>query len=127
VLNFSGQLDANVYRQCASHHPIEKHHASPDDNIGNLQRYFNVAFSSTLSDGSENILFDYDEKIEEDRKGSIISQKKNVENAHISSALFYSWYNKFFFLSNIKVLHFSKHLSHFSYHKLFIVFQVFRI
>ncbi len=119
LLSVSSQLVANT-------HPRTNLHASSDDNIRNLQSNINTYMSASFGN-SENTFFDYDEKIEEDKEYSIILQKKNLENTYISSTLFYSWYNKFFLLSNIKVSHFSKHLSHFSYHKLFIVFQVFRI
>lgn len=127
LLNVSGQLDANTYRQRVSHHPLKKHHAFTDGNISNLQSNVNYTFTSASFNGCENTFFDYEEKVEEDKESSIISQKKNLDNTYVSSTLFYSWYSKFFLLSNTKVLHLGKHLSHFSYHKLFIVFQVFRI
>ncbi|MES2518575.1 MAG: hypothetical protein V4585_10745 [Bacteroidota bacterium] len=124
LLSISGQLDAHTLRKGAFHHPIKKHRASLD---GNLQNNVSHTFTSVSLDSGENILFDYNEEVEEDEEDGIVSQKKNLENTDVSSTLFYSWYSKFFLLTNAKVLHFSKHLSNFSYHKLFIVFQVFRI
>ena len=131
LLGVSGQLtDANSHTiSVASHHPIINPHASSDDNIGNLQgNVITTTFTSASFDSKENTFFEYSEEVEEDEESdSIIPQKKNSENTYLSSTLFYSWYSNFLLLSNTQALHFSKHLFHFSYSKLFIVFQVFRI
>ena len=127
LLSINGQLDANIHKINPSDHSKINLSTFSNKNVDNQQRNVNVTFVVASFDNNQTTLFDFDEEIEEDEEESIISQKKNLENTNFSSALFCSWCSKFSLLNNTQVLHFGKHFSHFSYHKLFIVFQVFRI
>jgi hypothetical protein len=127
LLSISNQLDINAQSKSAFHLLTENFSPISGDNLSNLRINARTNVISAASNSKESTLFNYAEEVEEDKKDGIISQKKNSENTNISSTLFSSWYNKFPLLSKSTVLRFGKQFFHFSYHKLFIIFQVFRI
>lgn len=130
LLSFSEQLVIHLSCEngCVSYQKIKKTTTSNKVSAGTQQSTLAFIFPSPVSGNRENILFDSDEKVEEDdEKNASTSSKKNLGTIQSLFTSLYNSYAKFFFLKNSQVLHFYENLSHFSHNKLFIVFQVFRI
>ena len=127
LLSFSEQATVHSCYERVSYQKIKNTTTSNEVSAGTQQSILAFIFPSPVSGNKENILFDSDEKIEEDEKSASTSSKKNLGTAHSIFISLYDSYAKFFFLKNPQTLLFSENLSHFSHNKLFIVFQVFRI
>lgn len=121
-----GQLVLNKFDLSVLHHQVKNQKSSQNVHADIQQSNFPSIYSSTLG-SQEKLIFDYDEKFEEDDKEDVVSSKKIVENLYSLSTIFSNRYTKFFFLKNSQALHFSKHFSRIPSNKLFIVFRVFRI
>lgn len=127
LLSFSEQAIVHSCYEHVSYQKIKNTTTSNEVSAGTQQSILAFIFPSPVSGNKENILFDSDEKIEEDEKSASTSSKKNLGTAHSIFISLYDSYAKFFFLKNPQTLLFRENLSHFSHNKLFIVFQVFRI
>ncbi len=127
LLSVSGQLVVNTLYSSASYQQVKNQTFSENVDADVRQSNFTSISPSSIFNNKENFLLECNEEFEEDDEDNVISQKRNIENPFIVSPLFNNNYTKLFFLKNPQALHFSKHFSHFSYNKLFIVFQVFRI
>lgn len=127
VLSVSGQLLANTPYSSASYQQVKNQTFSENVDADARQSNFTSISPSSIFNNKEKFLLECNEKFEEDDKDNVISDKRNAENLFILFSIFNNNYTKLFFFKNPQALHFSKHFSHFSYNKLFIVFQVFRI
>ena len=127
LLSNSGQLVAETSYLSASYQQVKNQNFLKNVDSSVQQGNYTFCFTSFAFNNQRNFLFEYDEKVEEDDKHSVTTQKRITENLYLLSSFFNNNYTKLFFLKNPQALHFSKHFSHIPYNKLFIVFQVFRI
>ena len=123
LLGLSNQLSAYNNGKHASFVPVQ-HLKEPK--LLKQQQALAAAFSS-ISSGQEKTFFDYDEENVEEEDDHALVSNHQLASPFIAPKLFYSWYAVLSVLTTSKVLHFSKHIQHFSLNKLFIVFSVFRI
>ena len=130
LLSFSEQLVVHLSyeNERVSYQEIKKTTTSNEVSAGTQQSTLAFIFPSPRSGNRENILFDSDEKFEEDdEKSASTSSKKNLGTIQSLFTSLYNSYAKLFLLKNPQALHFSKHFSNIPYNKLFIVFHVLRI
>jgi hypothetical protein len=123
LLSGYGHLYAQPHQEGTTHPLKGVVHAA---SIGTLQHDLAAILkvSKPSAEKERNNLYSTESEKEEDES---LSFHKIVDNTHFIAAVFYAHALALLLSVLARVLHFCKHFSYFSSHRLYLIFRVFRI